>query len=115
MAHRGDPSGSPFLTVAKCYRGAYVRAMGTLTTAELEAQIVEIEEALALARTAYKQALTGDHKSYRLDSAGGSQRVDRRNTKDLRIEIRALESELEYWKRRLSGRGNPGLTLRRRW
>jgi hypothetical protein len=89
--------------------------MGTLTNDELDAKIEEIETALEATNTAYLAALTGDYKSYKVDSPGGSQQVNRRKLSEYRDEMRALESQLEYYKRRRSGRGNPGLNLRRRW
>ena len=116
MAHGGALSGALFFSRLRRSPSVYTFPnMGTLTPTEIEEQIAEIQEALDLARASYKEALTGDHKSYKLESAGGAQQVVRRNTKDLREEIKALEAELEYLRRRLTGRMNPGLNLRRRW
>lgn len=89
--------------------------MGTLTNDELDAIIEGIESALETVRASYLTAITGDQKSYKVDTPGGAQQVVRRKMSEYRDEIRSLESELEHYKRRRSGRGNPSVNLRRRW
>ncbi len=79
-----------------------------------QARADKIVVRLALLEESYNAALTGDYDEYRLDTAGGSQRVRRRSLSSMASEIQRLEAELDQLLRRLSCSGVTAFKLRRR-
>lgn len=92
--------------------------MSCLTSSQktdIQAQITELNEQIALATAAYKAALPNSEiVRYRLDTGDASQSAERRKPKEIREEIDALKSERARLVARLNGTGIVDLRLRRR-
>jgi len=78
-----------------------------------QASLDRIEALLEVLYTSYEEAITGSQKSYSLNTAGGSQRVERRSLAELKKEIESLEAEADQLWRRLNCQGVTTLRLRR--
>ena len=93
-------------------------SMGCLTSsrvAAIKAEIVELDELIAVAKIAYKAALSNSEiETYRFDSGDGSQRADRRSPKQIREEIESLQATRNRLQRKLDGTSNVNMSLRRR-
>jgi hypothetical protein len=82
---------------------------------EIKAEIVKLDELIAVAEAAYLSALTNSEiVEYRFDSGEGSQRTERRSPKQIREEIEALQSTKGRLERKLNGTSNVNMNLRRR-
>ncbi len=91
--------------------------MACLTAAQksdLIAQKTELEAQLALANTAYREALTsGSVKSYRFDPGDATQQATRRDPAELRKEIKDIQADIDRINNRLFGVGLVSMRLRR--
>lgn len=91
--------------------------MACLTSAQrtsLLAQKTTLEAQLALANTAYDEALAAmSVKSYRFDPGGATQQATRRDPKELQSIIDGIEARLDRVNSRLAGTGLMNMSLRR--
>ena len=87
--------------------------LSTTEKTEIEARIVTLQAQLALANDAYDDAMTAA-EDYRLDTGEGAQRVKRRKLAQMLQSISAIESRIDWYRRKLRGTGVFNMNLRRR-
>jgi len=82
--------------------------------ARIMALITAKEALLAKANAAYSSALENSEvQNYLIDTGEGKQATSRRKPSEIRIEITALEAEIDGLYNRLGGRGIVCMNLRR--
>jgi tetrahydromethanopterin S-methyltransferase subunit B len=90
--------------------------LSSTRVAELEAQLTKLESSLEKAYTAYDSALeTGGVKSFKFDSGEASQWAQYHSLSDISDQIDRIEARIDYINRKLNGRANVILALRRKY
>ena len=91
--------------------------MACLTSAQrtaLLAQKTKLEDQLALANTAYDEAIVaGPIESYRFDPGGATQQAKRRSPEEIQKMIDSIQARLDRVNSRLAGTGLMNMSLRR--
>ena len=81
---------------------------------KIKAEIVDLDAQIKALKTAYLGSIgNSEVESYRFDSGPGSQRVDRRSPKEIRVELENRQIARARLQRTLDGTLNLSISLQR--